>query len=88
MTQSIVIYSKGYCPYCKHAKALLTAKGAAFTEIDITDNDALAAEMIERSGRRTVPQIFIGDVHVGGSSDLTALDNEGGLDPLLASVLS
>ena len=88
MTQSIVIYSKGYCPYCKHAKALLTAKGAAFTEIDITDNDVLAVEMIERSGRRTVPQIFIGDVHVGGASDLTALDNEGNLDPLLMPFLT
>jgi len=83
MTKNIVIYSKGYCPYCKRAKALLTSKGASFTDIEITDNPLLTAEMIERSGRTTVPQIFIGDTHVGGSDDLFKLDAAGGLDPLL-----
>jgi len=88
MTKSIIIYSKGYCPYCKNAKALLNAKGVTFTEFDITDNPALTAEMIERSGRRTVPQIFIGDIHVGGSDDLDALNDSGGLDPLLTPFLN
>jgi len=83
MTKSIIIYSKSYCPYCKNAKALLTAKGVTFTEFEITDDTALTAEMVERSGRHTVPQIFIGDVHVGGSDDLVELDAAGGLDPLL-----
>jgi len=88
MTKSIIIYSKGYCPYCKNAKVLLNAKGVTFTEFDITDNPALTAEMIERSGRRTVPQIFIGDIHVGGSDDLDALNDSGGLDPLLTPFLN
>ena len=88
MSSSIIVYSKGYCPYCKSAKALLTRKGAAFTEIEITDDAALLAEMVEKTGRRTVPQIFIGDRYVGGATDLAALDAEGGLDPLLAPYLA
>jgi len=87
MTKSIIIYSKSYCPYCKNAKALLTSKGVTFTEFEITDDTALTAEMVERSGRHTVPQIFIGDVHVGGGSDLAELDATGGLDPLLEPFL-
>lgn len=88
MTQSIVIYSKSYCPYCKGAKALLTAKGVKFTEYEITENPALTAEMIEKSGgRRTVPQIFIGDVHVGGGTDLGELNRTGDLDALLEPFL-
>jgi len=87
MTKSIIIYSKSYCPYCKNAKALLTAKGVSFTEFEITDNSTLTTEMVERSGRHTVPQIFIGDVHVGGSDDLVELDAAGGLDPLLEPFL-
>lgn len=89
MTKSIVIYSKDYCPYCKMAKALLNQKGVAFTEYEVSEDAARMAEMIERSGGgRTVPQIFIGDVHVGGGTDIVALDRAGGLDPLLKQFLA
>ncbi len=86
LAHKITVYSKSYCPYCKRAKMLLTSKGVSFNEIEITDNPHLTAQMIERSGRATVPQIFIGDTHVGGSDDLFALDAAGGLDPLLIGV--
>jgi glutaredoxin 3 len=80
----ITIYTKGWCPYCQAAKALLKRKGAAFTEHDVEQDPAALKEMLDRSGgRRTVPQIFIGETHVGGSDDLHALDARGGLDPLL-----
>ena len=89
MTKSIVIYSKDYCPYCKMAKALLNQKGVAFTEYEVSEDAVRMAEMIERSGGgRTVPQIFIGDVHVGGGTDIVALDRAGGLDPLLKQFLA
>jgi glutaredoxin 3 len=79
----IEIYTTPYCPYCTAAKRLLARKGAPFTEIDVSD-DAEREKMIERAhGRMTVPQIFIGSTHVGGSDDLHALDAAGGLDPLL-----
>ena len=81
----ILIYTKDYCGYCARAKALLTAKGAAYTEIDVTHDAALQAEMMERSGRRTVPQIFIDGRHVGGYDDLAALDAAGELDALLGA---
>lgn len=81
----IILYTKDYCPYCKQAKALLKQKGVTFTEYDIQTSDDLVQEMITRSGgRRTVPQIFIGDQHIGGASDLFELNSQGGLDPLLA----
>lgn len=81
---NITIYSKSYCPYCKKAKALLSSKGAAFVEIDITDDPAQRATMIERAnGRTTVPQIFFGDRHIGGFDDMNALDMRGELDDLL-----
>lgn len=87
MTSEIIIYSKDYCPYCKRAKALLTEKGVSFTELDIAGKDALTREMIEKSGgRRTVPQIFIGEIHVGGASDLFELEEAGKLDPLLKTI--
>ncbi len=87
MTTEIIIYSKDYCPYCKHAKALLTKKGVSFTEFDILDKEVLTREMIEKSGgRRTVPQIFIGGFHVGGASDLFELEEAGKLDELLKTV--
>jgi glutaredoxin 3 len=82
---SVTIYTKSWCPYCSAAKELLTRKGVAFTELDITGKDALKSEMIKRSGRATVPQIFVGDSHVGGCDDLYALDQRGGLDPLIAA---
>jgi glutaredoxin 3 len=84
--QPVVIYTKAYCPYCHAAKELLRRKGIAFTEIDITGNAAVRAEMTAKaSGRTTVPQVFIGETHVGGCDDLYALDDAGGLDPLLAA---
>jgi glutaredoxin 3 len=79
----VVMYATGWCPYCERARGLLTRKGAAFEEIDIDAEPARRAEMMTRSGRRTVPQIFIGEIHVGGCDDLHALDARGGLDPLL-----
>lgn len=81
---SIDIYTTGLCPYCYRAKKLLEDKGAAYEEIDVMFTPGKRDEMIERSGgRRTVPQVFIGDTHVGGYDDLAALDKAGGLDPLL-----
>ncbi len=81
----IEIYTTPYCPYCHAAKALLSGKGQKFTEITV-ENPALRAKMTARAnGRRTVPQIFIGDTHIGGYDDLAALDMRGGLDPLLAT---
>ena len=81
----VVVYSKSWCPYCASARALLTAKGVSFEEIDVEARPEQREEMIRRSGRRTVPQIFIGERHIGGSDDLHALDSAGGLDPLLQS---
>ena len=81
----VTIYTKMMCPYCSRALNLLTKKGAEVVEIDAGFNRDLTAEMVQRSGgRRTYPQIFVGDVHVGGCDDLYALDERGGLDPLLA----
>jgi glutaredoxin 3 len=81
----IEIYTKPYCPYCERAKALLDDKGAAYKEIVASSDPDLRAEMNERSGRFTYPQIFIDDLHVGGCDDLMALNQRGGLDPLLAA---
>lgn len=81
----VEIYTTGYCPYCHAAKALLKRKGVDYTEIDLGRDWKRRDEMIERAnGRMTVPQIFIGPVHVGGSDDLHALEREGKLDVLLA----
>jgi glutaredoxin 3 len=80
----VVMYATSWCPYCARARALLASKGVAVREIDIDAEPSERAEMIRRSGRRTVPQIFIGEHHVGGSDDLHALDAAGGLDVLLA----
>jgi glutaredoxin 3 len=80
----VVIYTKSWCPYCIRAKALLDAKQAGYQEIDIEREPQRRAEMVTRSGRSTVPQIFIGDTHVGGCDDLHELEARGGLDPLLA----
>ena len=79
----ITMYTKETCPYCDMAKRLLAGKGQRWTEIDIEAEPARRDEMIERSGRRTVPQIWIGERHVGGFDDLAALDREGALDDLL-----
>lgn len=79
----VVMYSTAMCPYCVRAKNLLQHKGVEFEEIRIDINRDLMQEMIQRSGRRTVPQIFIGDHHVGGFDDMAELDSYGKLDPLL-----
>lgn len=80
----IEIYTTPTCPYCAAAKRLLGKKGAAFREIDVSRDPDLRAAMTRRAGgRHTVPQIFIGGTHVGGSDDLHALDAAGRLDPLL-----
>jgi glutaredoxin 3 len=78
------MYSTGWCPYCQRVRKLLERKGASFTEIDIESAPEKRAEMQARSGRRSVPQIFIGDTHVGGSDDLHALEAEGKLDAMLS----
>ncbi len=84
MNKKIVIYSKSYCPYCVKAKQLLKNKNIDFTEIDITDNQTLIEELLLKSfGRKTVPQIFIDDFHVGGYDDLHALEVKGELDKML-----
>ncbi|MFN3643189.1 MAG: glutaredoxin 3 [Gemmobacter sp.] len=81
----VEIYTTPLCGYCHAAKRLLTRKGVAFTEFDVSADAALRAAMVARSsGGRTVPQIFIGGQHVGGSDDLHALDRAGRLDALLA----
>lgn len=79
----IVMYSTGWCPYCERARALFTRKNLAFREIKLDEEPAERDSMLARSGgRRTVPQIFIGDRHVGGFDDLHALDKAGELDAL------
>ncbi|HEX3845505.1 MAG TPA: glutaredoxin 3 [Steroidobacteraceae bacterium] len=81
----VVIYATGWCPYCGRARELLEQKGIAFEEIDVDAAPAARAEMTSRSGQRTVPQIFIGETHVGGCDDLVDLDARGSLDKLLQS---
>ncbi|MDF1796681.1 MAG: glutaredoxin 3 [Coxiellaceae bacterium] len=81
----VVVYSKAICPFCDRAKELLNQKGVSYTEKRIDQNRDDLAKMLEKSnGRRTVPQIFIGDHHVGGFDDLWALEQAGELDPLLS----
>jgi glutaredoxin 3 len=84
--RDVVIYLTGWCPYCERARALLSRKGLAVREIDVEDDPKLREEMIARSGRRTVPQIFVGEKHVGGCDDLLALDASGELDRLIQGV--
>jgi len=81
----IEVYTTNYCPYCVRAKDLLKRKGQDFLEIDVTEDMGLREKLVERAGgRRTVPQIFINDAHIGGFDDLNALDKQGKLDELLA----
>ena len=82
----VTIYTKTWCPYCMAAKNLLEQRGIAFTEIEITGKPGLRDEMLAKAkGRSTVPQIFIGERHVGGCDDLYALDRKGELEKLLAA---
>jgi glutaredoxin 3 len=80
----VVIYTTPTCPYCHAAKSLLGNKGVTYEEISALDSDVRAQMMQRANGRRTVPQIFIGETHVGGYDDMAALDRRGQLDPLLA----
>jgi glutaredoxin 3 len=80
---AVTVYTSDWCPYCRRAKDLLAQKNVVFSEINVDDEPALRQEMIARSNRRTVPQIFIGDKHVGGCDDLVELDRSGGLDRLI-----
>ena len=79
----VVLYTTGWCPYCIRARRLLDGKGVSYTNIDVGENPALRAEMRARAGRNTVPQIWIGDTHVGGSDELYALERAGRLDAML-----
>ena len=80
----VVMYTTAVCPYCMMAERLLVSKGVAIEKVRIDLEPARRAEMMEKTGRRTVPQIYVGETHVGGYDDLAALDRAGRLDPLLA----
>jgi len=82
----VVMYATDWCPYCSRARQLLSRKGVAFEEIDVEMSPESRAQMRARSGRTSVPQIFIGDTHVGGCDDLHALEARGALDALLSRV--
>lgn len=83
----VEMYIKGWCPFCVRAKSLLTRKGVAYREYEISNDPQRFQEMLERSGgRMTVPQIFVGDTHIGGNDDLSAAEKSGHLDELLAAV--
>ncbi|MEM7282217.1 MAG: glutaredoxin 3 [Pseudomonadota bacterium] len=77
---SVTIYTKSWCPYCARAKQLLENQGISYTELDVEQDANLLQEMIQRSGRHTVPQVFVGDRHIGGSDDLYAAHLNGDLD--------
>ncbi|KJH88185.1 glutaredoxin [Pseudomonas fluorescens] len=79
----VVVYSSDYCPYCSRAKHLLQSKGVAFEEIKVDGKPQLRAQMSQKARRTSVPQIWIGDTHVGGCDDLYALERAGKLDALL-----
>lgn len=81
----VQIYTTQICPYCHRAKALLRDKGIAYEEVDVMAIPGARDKMIDRAGRTSVPQIFVGDTHVGGCDELYALESKGALDPLLAS---
>ena len=81
---TVTIYSSDYCPFCVRAKQLLNTKDVAFNEIRVDGERALRQEMMEKSGRHTVPQIWIGEQHIGGCDDLFALEREQKLDALLS----
>ena len=85
MTQAVLMYTPAVCPYCIRAKQLLAARGVTrIEEVRVDLEPERREEMMQRTGRRTVPQIYIGDTHVGGCDDLIALDGAGKLRPLLA----
>jgi glutaredoxin 3 len=83
--KNVTIYTTQLCGFCHAAKRLLTQKGVSFDEIDVAMNPDKRQEMMARAGRHTVPQIFVGEIHVGGCDDLYDLERSGKLDPLLAA---
>ena len=84
--QTVTLYTTPICPYCVAAKKLLSKKGVSFEEINVMGNDDLRAEMmVKAGGRHTVPQVFVGDTHVGGCDDLHEIERDGRLDQLLNS---
>lgn len=83
----IVIYTSSYCSYCRRARALLDSKGVCYTVLDVDANPRLWDEIIKRTGCDTVPQVFIGNRHVGGCDDLFDLERKGVLEPLLGSLI-
>lgn len=85
VNQGVLLYTTRFCPFCLRAKSLLASKGAGFEEIEVDFDPERRKEMIQRSGSYTVPQIWIGEVHVGGCDELFALEREGLLDNLLES---
>lgn len=84
MSVPVTVYSTTICPYCVRAKQLLSQKGVAYEDINLDKNPELRSDVMRRSGRRTVPQIWVGETHVGGFDELWALDRAGKLDALLA----
>ena len=84
MSKRVTMYATGYCPYCSMAERLLRTKGVEIDKIRVDLEPQRRVEMVERTQRRTVPQIYVGEVHVGGYDDLSALDRAGKLDPQLA----
>lgn len=85
MKPDVILFTTGWCPFCRRAKTLLKEKGVVWTELDIDEDPLHRQAMLETSGRNTVPQIFINGTHVGGCDDLFALDVTGELDKLLES---
>ncbi len=83
MSNSVILYSTRFCPYCVRAKALLAKKGVEFKDIQVDSDVELRREMMAKSGAHTVPQIWIGELHVGGCDELFALEKQGKLDSLL-----
>ena len=83
MTAKVLMYTTAVCPYCQMAERLLRAKGVEIEKVRVDLDPQRRAEMMEKTGRRTVPQIYVGETHVGGYDDLAALDRAGKLDPLL-----
>ncbi|MAT91528.1 MAG: glutaredoxin 3 [Halioglobus sp.] len=85
MGADVTLYTTRFCPYCIRAKRLLDSKGVAYTEIPVDAEPEKRQEMMQRSGRRTVPQIWVGERHIGGCDELYQLERQGDLDPLLAA---
>lgn len=83
---AVTLYTTRFCPYCTRAKSLLDSKAVTYREIAVDDDPALRREMMARSGRHTVPQIWVGERHVGGYDELQSLENQGRLDELLEAV--